>query len=85
VTTGFDGEDRSFYSSLLLAFAPFAIAGGWLFLVAGTGMYLAVAGLAMAVAGVLLQPSWPRAAAAVAGLVAGCVPFWALLAWIALG
>jgi hypothetical protein len=83
MTAAFEAQVRSFYSWLLLTSTPFAIAGGWLFLVAGTGVYLIAAGLAMMLAGVLLRPSWSRAAAGASALAVGCAPFWALIAWIA--
>jgi hypothetical protein len=40
------GSERDFYGRLLLWFAAWPIAFGWLFLVAGTGVFLLATGLA---------------------------------------
>ena len=78
-------QDRSFYSWLLIWSAAPALCFGWLFLVAGTGVFLLGAGLLMIVAGVLLRVSWARAGAGFVALVAGCSPLIVLLAWAVAG
>ena len=78
------GSERDFYGRLLLWFAAWPIAFGWLFLVAGTGVFLLATGLLMAIAGVALAPSWKRGALGTVALVVGCAPIWFLLAWFAL-
>jgi hypothetical protein len=77
----FDAESRRFYSTVLLWLAPLALMFGWFFLMAGTGLALMLAGIALQAVAVAIAPSWRRGAAAAAGLVAGCWPLWYLIAW----
>lgn len=73
--------DRDFYSWLLLSLAALPLFMGWLFLVAGTGVYLMTAGLAMIAVGLAIRWSWPRFAVGLSALAVGCWPLWALLVW----
>jgi hypothetical protein len=77
------GAERDFYAKLLLWFAAWPMAFGWLFLVAGTGVFLLATGVLMVSAGVALAPSWKRAAFGLLAIAAGCAPIWLLLAWFA--
>ena len=79
--SAFDAESRRFYSTVLLWAAPAAIVFGWLFAFSGTGAVLIAAGLVMEAAALALARSWKRFAAATAGILVGCWPFWLLLAW----
>lgn len=76
---------RQFLSTLLIAFGPWPLIFGWLFLAAGTGGFLLLAGLAMEVAGVLLWPTVRRAGAALAAIALGCSPVVFIVVWVLAG
>jgi hypothetical protein len=78
-------DERDFYAKVLLWLAAWPVAFGWLFLVAGTGIFLLATGLLMVIVGVALSPSWKRAAFGLLALAIGGAPIWFLLAWLAIG
>ena len=73
---------RQFLSTLLIAFGPWPLLFGWLFLEAGTGAFLLLTGLAMEAAGVALWPTIRRAVAAMGALVVGLAPVGFIVAWV---
>ncbi len=54
---------------------------GWLFLEAGTGLWLLGLGIVAMAAGIALRPTRGRALAAIVGFAAGCSPVIFLVLW----
>jgi hypothetical protein len=78
-------DSRRLLSRLIIVAAAYPLFMGWIFLVAGIGIIYLALGLAMILAGCVLDRSPKTAAMGVASFLVGCSPIFIIVGWFALG